>query len=197
MPTKRRADMKGRIVAAALAVLQSEGWSALTQPRVAFAAGLRQSHLTYYFPTRRDLVTAVSREVARRLVAGFERLAHEAPADPRGFGQSFARLCSPEQTRLLLTLVLAADTEPAIRRIFRALTREVRTRFAEIIGRLGGPSSGDAVALMHALGIGLAVLELARAEPAARRELRTTTALAISRLVAGAGAMKGQGGARR
>jgi hypothetical protein len=28
------------------------------------------------------------------------------------------------------------------------------------------------------------VLELARAEPAARRELRTTTALAVSRLVA-------------
>ena len=51
-------------------------------------------------------------------------------------------------------------------------------------------------ALMHALGIGLAVLELARAEPAARRELTTTTALAVSRLVAGAKAMKGQGGTR-
>lgn len=188
--------MKNRIVAAALAVLQSEGWSALTQPRVALAAGLRQSHLTYYFPTRRDLVTAVSREVARRLVAGFERLAAEAPADPRGFGESFARLCSPEQTRLLLTLVLAADAEPAIRRIFRALTKDVRARLAEIIGRMGARPGGDAVALMHALCIGLAVLELARAEPAARRELTTTTALAVSRLVAGAKAMKGQGGTR-
>lgn len=176
--------MKNRIVAAALAVLQSEGWSALTQPRVALAAGLRQSHLTYYFPTRRDLVTAVSREVARRLLAGF--VAAEAPADPRGFGESFARLCSPEQTRLLLTLVLAADAEPAIRRIFRALTKDVRARLAEIIGRMGARPGGDAVALMHALCIGLAVLELARAEPAARRELTTTTALAVSRLVAGA-----------
>jgi len=190
--------MRDRIVAAALTVLQSEGWSALTQPRVALAAGLRQSHLTYYFPTRRDLVTAVSREVARRLLAGFERLAREAPADPRGFGLSFARLCTPEQTRLLLTLVLAADAEPAIRRIFRALTRDVRARLAETIGRLGGPrDGGDTVALMHALGVGLAVLELARAEPAARRELRTSTALAVSRLVAGAETMTGQGGSRR
>lgn len=189
--------MRDRIVAAALAMLQSEGWSALTQPRIALAAGLRQSHLTYYFPTRRDLVTAVSREVARRLVAGFERLAREAPADPRGFGQSFARLGSPEQTRLLLTLVLAADAEPAIRRIFRALTKDVRARLGETLGLLGGPSGGDGVALMHALGVGLAVLELARAQPAARREVNTITALAVSRLVAHAGSMKGQGRIRR
>ncbi|MGH7033379.1 MAG: TetR/AcrR family transcriptional regulator [Stellaceae bacterium] len=192
MSTKNRADMNDRIVAAALAVLQSEGWSALTQPRVALAAGLRQSHLTYYFPTRRDLVTAVSREVARRLVAGFESLAREAASDPREFGESFARLCSPEQTRLLLTLVLAADAEPAIRRIFRTLTKDVRARLAEAITRLGGLPGGDAVALLHALGVGLAVLELARGELGARRELRSTTALAVSRLVAGAEAIKGQ-----
>ncbi|HKT19193.1 MAG TPA: TetR/AcrR family transcriptional regulator [Stellaceae bacterium] len=175
-------DRQARIVAAALTVLQSAGWSALTQPRVALAAGLRQSHLTYYFPTRRDLVTAISREVARRLVDGFERLAREAPADPGGFGKSFARLCSPEQTRLLLTLVLAADTEPAIRRIFRVLTKDVRARIASAIGRMG--ADADAVALIHALGVGLAVLDLARDEPAARCELQRIAAMPLARGIA-------------
>ena len=183
MSTKN-AEMRARIAAAALTVLRQEGWSGLTQPRVARAAGLRQSHLTYYFPTRRDLVIAISREVARRLVEGFERLAREAPAAPGAFGKSFAQLCSPEQTRLLLTLVLAADGEPAIRRIFRGLTREVRALIAATMARIGAAADAESVALIHALGVGLAVLDLARGEPAARRELQTIARMARSRRIA-------------
>jgi AcrR family transcriptional regulator len=181
MSTKIRDDMSERIVGAALAVLRKDGWSALTQPRVARAAGLRQSHLTYYFPTRSALVAAVSREVAQRLLAGFDRVVGGMALDPGGFGKSFAGLCSPEQTRLLLTLVLAADSEHAIRKIFRALTKDVRARIAESLTRADIASDDEAVALIHALGIGLAVLDLARDEPAARREVRTIMERAISR----------------
>lgn len=175
--------MPERILAAALAILRKDGWSALTQPRVARAAGLRQSHLTYYFPTRSDLVTAVSHEVARRLLAGFDGVVGDTTRDPSQFGKSFAQLCSPEQTRLLLTLVLAADSEHAIRKIFRALTKDVRERITDTLKLMGVAADDETVALIHALGIGLAVLDLARDEPAARRELKTVTEMTVSRVV--------------
>lgn len=48
-------DLRTRILEAALRVVESQGIAALTQPKVAVEAGIRQSHLTYYFPRRSDL----------------------------------------------------------------------------------------------------------------------------------------------
>ena len=56
------------IVASALDVIEEDGLSGFTQPRVAQRAGLRQSHLTYYFPTRADLLLAVAEEAVRRRI---------------------------------------------------------------------------------------------------------------------------------
>ena len=177
MSTKKRADVVGRIVAAALDLLRSEGMPALTQPRVAKAAGLRQSHITYYFPTRSDLVAAVATAVARQLTAGFEGAF--ASASPPTIASRVARIGAPEQTRLLLALVLETDREPSVRALFRRLTKDIRAEIATGLARQGIDASPDRVALLHALGVGLAVLDLARAEPASRRETRSTTALAL------------------
>ena len=48
-----------RILDAAIRIARKSGIKALTQPRVAAAAGVRQSHLTYYFPRKADLLAAV------------------------------------------------------------------------------------------------------------------------------------------
>ena len=53
-------DVRDRILDAALELLAQGGAQELTQPRVARAAGVRQSHLTYYFPTRAHLFQAVA-----------------------------------------------------------------------------------------------------------------------------------------
>ena len=44
-------DKRQHIVECALAQLREEGFAAFTQSKVAARAGLRQSHLTYYYPT--------------------------------------------------------------------------------------------------------------------------------------------------
>lgn len=56
-PTQKRPklDLRTQILEAALRVVETQGIAALTQPKVAVEAGLRQSHLTYYFPRRSDL----------------------------------------------------------------------------------------------------------------------------------------------
>ena len=54
-------NVKDAILDASVALLKDKGIAALTQPQVAKAAGIKQSHLTYYFPTREDLVREPSR----------------------------------------------------------------------------------------------------------------------------------------
>ncbi|MEO7253460.1 MAG: TetR/AcrR family transcriptional regulator, partial [Casimicrobium sp.] len=50
------ASVRDKILTAANEILLTLGFSALTQQSVAGRAGVRQSHLTYYFPTRNDLL---------------------------------------------------------------------------------------------------------------------------------------------
>jgi AcrR family transcriptional regulator len=178
MYTKKGDIVAARILDTALDLLRREGVTALTQPRIAKASGLRQSHITYYFPKRSDLVAAVAASVAERLKQGFATaLAGERPGE---FTDCFARIAMPEQTRLLLTLVLAADQEKSIRVLFRRLTQDIRGDIAAGLARQGIEAGPDDIALFHALGIGLAVLDLACGEPAARRETKTTTKRALS-----------------
>jgi len=47
------------ILDTALRIASNDGIKDLTQTNVASAAGVRQSHLTYYFPLKVDLLTAV------------------------------------------------------------------------------------------------------------------------------------------
>jgi AcrR family transcriptional regulator len=178
MSTKKGDIVVGRILDAALDLLRREGVTSLTQPRIAKASGLRQSHITYYFPKRSDLVAAVTASVAERLKKGFATVL----AADDDVAECFSRIATPEQTRLLLALVLAADQEKSIRTLFRRLTKDIREQLAAGLARQGIEAGDDAVALFHALGVGLAVLDLARAEPAARRETRTTTKLALSQM---------------
>ena len=53
-------NVKDAILDASVALLKDKGIAALTQPQVARAAGIKQSHLTYYFPTRAALLLAIA-----------------------------------------------------------------------------------------------------------------------------------------
>src|SRR5690242_11685644 len=60
-------EVRERILDAALGLLAESGAHSLTQPKVARAAGVRQSHLTYYFPTRGELLQEVARHSIEKL----------------------------------------------------------------------------------------------------------------------------------
>jgi len=180
MSTKKRDVVVGRILETALDLLRREGATALTQPRIAKAAGLRQSHITYYFPTRSDLIAAVAASVAERLTRGFATAL--AAKGSGSLADRVARIAAPEQTRLLLSFVLAADREKPIRALFRRLTQDIRAKIAGGLAGQGVAAGPEDVALFHALSVGLAVLDLARGEPASRRETRAVTALALRQM---------------
>jgi AcrR family transcriptional regulator len=62
-------DIRERLLVTAITLAREQGLPKLTQSRVAKAAGVSWSHLTYYFPTRSDLVHTVLEQGAERQCA--------------------------------------------------------------------------------------------------------------------------------
>jgi AcrR family transcriptional regulator len=149
-------------VAAALEVIGEAGLAGFTQARVAARAGMRQSHLTYYFPTRDDLLVAVADEAVRRRVAVL-REAQAAAEGPREQVAALAGvLTSPEHTRVLLALTQAADRDEAVRASFGVLAAGVGPLGAALLRAAGIEGDPLDVALLQAVSTGVAVLSLAR-----------------------------------
>lgn len=155
MPARREA-----IVAAALDVIQEEGLSGFTQPRVARRAGLRQSHLTYYFPTRADLLLAVADEAVRRRIEVL-RTAVSAEDPAARVARLVDVLVDPGQTRILTALAQSADADPGVRRAFAALGAGIAPPGAALITSFGAEPTEASLALLQATSTGIAVLALA------------------------------------
>ncbi|MFM0322606.1 TetR/AcrR family transcriptional regulator [Caballeronia glebae] len=153
-------DRRQTILEAALATLREEGYSGFTQPRVAARAGLRQSHLTYYFPTRLALIEAVARTAIDGQLAAVDAFAGEASL--KITAASIANVAMRhENTRVLMALAQAADEEPTIRSLFRELAEGVAVRIARMLEAMGLAVTKEHVSMVHALVVGLAVIDLA------------------------------------
>src|ERR1700679_4168458 len=96
-------DRRQDIINASLAVLRESGYSGFTQPRVAAEAGLRQSHLTYYFPTRVDLLAAVARVAIDRQLAAVDSILGASAV--RGTAKAIVNVVvRHENTRVIMAL---------------------------------------------------------------------------------------------
>jgi AcrR family transcriptional regulator len=169
------ADIRERLLAAAVALVREQGLPKLTQPRVAKAAGVSQSHLTYYFPTRADLVHAVLERAAQRQRAGVEATLAAADEGVEALVRELAQtLARAENTRVLVSFVLAADSDPAARALFGGLVGGMRATIALMLEKVGIAPSPQAVTLLHALGTGLAILELALGGSASQPDTAAT-----------------------
>lgn len=163
-------DVRDRILEAALSLLAESGAHELTQPKVSKAAGVRQSHLTYYFPTRTDLL----QEVARYSI---EKLAGELAGDPE---QSPAHVAEgiaagsadKRRVRIMLGLVGAADRDPKTKQRMRKFVGELRGRMTPLLEKAGLETDPESVAFFHSLIVGCAVLQLARDNAEARAEAK-------------------------
>jgi AcrR family transcriptional regulator len=161
-------DVRERILEAALKLLAESGAHELTQPRVARAAGVRQSHLTYYFPTRGELLQGVARHSIAKLAG---QLSHARVHSPSQVAQGIAAGSSDKRrVRVLLGLVAAADRDPTIRRRLRKFIDELRGMMAPALAQSGLQTDPDSVAFFHSVVVGCAVLQLARDNAAARAE---------------------------
>ena len=177
------ADIREQLLAAAVALIREGGLPKLTQPRVAKAAGVSQSHLTYYFPTRADLVHAVLERAAERQRAGVEATVAAADHGVEALVGALAeQLSRSENTRVLVSFVLAADSDPAARALFGGLVVGMRAAIAQMLGKVGIAPSPENVAMVHSVGTGLAILEFALGGTAAQPNTAATLRQLLRRL---------------
>ncbi len=167
--------VRERILQAALGLLAESGAHELTQPRVARAAGVRQSHLTYYFPTRADLLQEVARYSIGKLAGQLEHARPGALPVEIATGAADKR-----RSRVMLGLVMGADRDPKIKRRMRKFVAELRGRMAPVLAAGGMATDPESVAFFHSCVIGCAVLQLARDNPEARAEARAVLKIAAS-----------------
>jgi AcrR family transcriptional regulator len=152
----RPVGVRQRILNAALAILAESGLRNLTQVGVANRARVRQSHLTYYFPTRDDLLEAVTARAVDGIATGFRRVATDATKGGRR--QLLERLAESvadvAHMRMFVAMIVEADADPAVRQVMRRATDKIEAALAE---SLGGNASRERARLILAAiwGLGL------------------------------------------
>jgi len=172
-------DTRTKILNAALGLLAESGAQALTQPRIARAAGVRQSHLTYYFPTVNDLLQAVAQHTLESLVTEVGR--RDPAQRPASFIDAVATASADKRrVRVMLGLVTAADREPSLKPRMREFISELRKGIAPVLQAGGLEGTPEQVAFMHSVVVGQAVLQLARDNEDAHTEARRVLEMAAA-----------------
>ena len=85
-------SVKERLLEAGVTLLREQGIAALTQPRIARQAGVSQSHLTYYFPTRNVLLLAIAEHSIAQDLAQSQQHLEYLPPTLEHFSQALAYL---------------------------------------------------------------------------------------------------------
>ncbi|MDX2219887.1 MAG: TetR/AcrR family transcriptional regulator [Burkholderiales bacterium] len=185
------ASTRERILLAAVYVLFEEGFSSLTQQRVCEKAGVRQSHLTYYFPTRNDLLReaaafgceAMFNQITQGIDAGLvtlDNLRVTLNAD----------ITDRRWARLMNALVAASDEDARIKPWLAAFDEQIRSRLLEDLTRLGLAITLEDVEMLHATFIGAIQMDLGEGTEASLARAQRVIGRALDRLVATAPAKR-------
>jgi AcrR family transcriptional regulator len=158
-------DVRTRILDAGFALLSEGGIRHLTQTQVAERAGVRQSHLTYYFPTRDKLLEAITLGFVDRLAAGAARAVGGRPGSRPGL--PLARLldavAAEGHMRALIGMIVEADGDPGVRSI---VVRGTERMVASLAAALGGDDAEEQARVMLATMWGLGLYRFAVRPPA-------------------------------
>jgi AcrR family transcriptional regulator len=175
-------DRRKEILEAGLALLREQGLAGLTQPRVAAKVGLRQSHLTYYYPTRADLVVAVARVAMEAQLEAARSLFKGISSAEQGADRIAAVTVRHKTTRVLSALNQAADQEPAVRAVFNELLSGFVAEIGTLLEKMKLTPSEASIDLVHALFVGLSIIDLATARRNGKARAKAALALAFHML---------------
>lgn len=170
---RKRAEESGireRILEAAMAGLQKDGIRGLSQVQVARRAKVRQSHLTYYFAKRQDLIEAIAERFFEGVAHGLEEVvtAGAAAGDVGPLVQRLAAvIIDPRHMRMFLAMIVEADTDATVRAILVRLTARLQSLLA---AGLGGSDAAERAAnvIANLWGLGLYDFVLRPKRPGAR-----------------------------
>ena len=180
MPPDDATDVRKRILDAALGLMAEHGFMEVTQPKIARAAGVRQSHLTYYFPTRGELLKALALHSIETLLGPLAAGASAGKLTPELFAQVTGEaLADKRRARVMLGLIVSSEEDREIKQFLRDFVARVRTTMTDVARLLGRDPDRVNIAALHMLFVGATVLNVARDDAASRRECAEIARLAV------------------
>lgn len=157
---KANDDIRQKVIDAAVGLLGERGLRGLTGPKVAKRAGVRQSHVTYYFPKRSDLIGAVARSYSDSVGAEVLRLMQGGASNDLGDALralTTAVIGDRKRTRILIGLLMASEEDKKLRRQLQDGILGLRQVMAHALGSKPGDR---APAMLQATLWGLALQHL-------------------------------------
>lgn len=190
------APMRVRLLTAAVELLETEGFAGLTQSAVARRAGVRQSHLTYYFPTRAALLRATA------------QFGMEAVLTPITGAAALGRLTLDEYKarllpnvedrgwcRLMNELGSACAEDPGIRDWLKQFNASIRASIRNGFVALGIPATEADILVLHMAYVGALHQDMTEMSEQSLANARQAVAHTIDVLVAAIRARESGGGA--
>lgn len=185
---KGKRDLRAEILKAAVDLVDKGGIQAISQIKVARAAGVRQSHLTYYFPTRNILLQSIVEELTKDFLT---LLDPDAPR-PHEFTlahmrESLLQLVSDQRVpKLMVALVVAADQDPELNIWLDKFEAQRLNDLSAGLKGLGLEVSEQELFLFHTAMVGSLVVAIGQDTPEAAQKTRQTIEYAFDRMVASA-----------
>jgi len=180
MPPDDATDVRQRILDAALGLMAEHGFMEVTQPKIARAAGVRQSHLTYYFPTRGELLKAIAMHSIETLLGPLAAGASAGKLTPELFAQVAGdALADKRRARVMLGLIVSSEEDREIKQFLRDFVVRVRDTMTDVARLLGRDPDQINIVALHMLFVGATVLNVARDDANSRRECAEIARLAV------------------
>ncbi len=162
---KPDASAREKILTAASELLLNEGFSMLTQQAVAARAGVRQSHVTYYFPTRNDLLRATAQFGVETLLDPIASIGIAGDTGDAPSLEAFRQLLMPDKSdrqwfRLMTGLLIASDEDESIRPWLHEFDERIREKLAAGFAAVGITLTVDQQHFLHSTFIGALHLDM-------------------------------------
>jgi AcrR family transcriptional regulator len=174
------AGRREQILHAAVEVLNSEGFGALTQTHVAERAGVRQSHLTYYFPARNDLLRETAAYGCDAMLGALAIGIESGELNYENFREVMnVDIHDRRFARLMSALIVASDEDAQIKPWLANFEAANLEHLKRSFHKLGLPVTLDEVAFFHATYVGAVMLDLGEStdESLASAQRKVTMAL--------------------
>ncbi len=174
------ASVRDKILTAANEIVLTLGFSALTQQSVAARAGVRQSHLTYYFPTRNDLL----RGTAQFGVEVMFRSVTEPSVSGELSVEDLRQRMMPEKSdrqwfRLMTGLAAASEEDASIGQWMREFDARILAKLKAGFALVGVPISHEHAHFLHATFIGALHLDTVDPSDESFERVRQAVATAL------------------
>lgn len=125
--------MREKILDAAFEILHESGVKNLTQPKVADKVDIRQSHLTYYYPLKIDLLKALVDRFQTEASEKIQQLS--ATDDERILGTIAEHMTQPDHMKVFVGLLVEAQTDEELRKMLAEHTHSFRHMLSEKLNR--------------------------------------------------------------